>query len=207
MRLTPSCDPIVVDLSYPVPVSDRIKLGAMPRDYFDQDPRPSVGQGTCANGACSHLPQEIWDNQPRTDAQGQPLLRTVNEHLEGRPASVVGSFLGYGAAAGLAGALVGGVLGWVAAGQPLLGAAGGAALVGISVGALMAQKASHDRVALEWRPHAIVTQEMTGYRETVTPGQHGGQSGYFHRFQPTISRQVVGTYQTPHIVHVEEPSR
>ncbi len=84
---------------------------------------------------------------------------------------------------------------------------GGAALAGISVGAVMANKASHDRVALEWRPHAIVTQEMTGYRETVTPGQHNGQSGYFHRFQPTITREVVGTYQTPHIVHVEEPSR
>ncbi len=193
--------PISVDLSYPVPVTERVKLGGTPRDYFDNDPRPVVGEASCDNGACANLPQERWQTLPRLTPEGQPLMRTVNQHLEGRPASPLWSFVGYGAAAGLAGAVVGGVLGGLLAGQPVLGAAAGAAAVGIPVGGLMAHRASQDRVALEWRPHAIVTEQMTGYRESVTPGQFNGQSGYYHRFEPVISRQIVGTYQTPHIVH------
>jgi hypothetical protein len=198
---------ISLDLSYTVPVKDRLKLGGTPRDYFDQSPTPSVGEATCANGACANLPQETWINQPRLTATGEPVLRTVNEHVEGHPASVLWNSLGYGAAAGLAGAVVGGVLGYLTAGQPLVGAAAGAALAGVSVGAVMGQKASQDRVALEWRPHAIVTEQMTGYRETVTPGNLNGQSGYYHRFQPIISRQIVGTYQTPHVVHYTEKEK
>lgn len=204
MVLTTRRESISLDLSYPVPVSDRTRLGGMPRDYFDSDPKPGVGQGSCENGGCAHLPQEVWDTQPRTDAQGRPVMRTVSQHVEAHPASVLGAFLGYGALAGLAGAVVGGVLGYLAAGQPALGAAGGFATAGVAVGGWMANRAGKDRVKLEWRPHPIVSQEMTGYRETVTPGQLHGQSGYYHRFQPIIERQVVGSYQTPHVVHYEE---
>lgn len=198
--------PISVDLNYPVPVTDRVKLGGTPRDYFDQDPS-GHGEVSCKNGVCASLPQGLWQDQPRLDDAGQPVVRTVTQHVEGRPASVPGSFLGYGALGGLAGGLVGGVLGWLVAGQPALGAAGGAALVGVSVGALMARRASQDRVALEWRTHPIVVQDMTGYRETVTPGQHNGRQGYYHRFEPIVARQIVGSYQTPHVVHYTEKEK
>ncbi len=195
--------PIDVTLTYDVPVLEHRLLGGTLRDFFDQNPNTTTPPTPCANNACAGLPQQIWRTEP-VESGGKAVMRSVTERLHDRPKSALLHGLGYGAA----GAAVGGAFGWIVGGflgAPALGAALGATVLGGGVGLSSAAAVAGDRVRLEWEARPIVTERLGGYRETVTAGTLHGRPGFYHRFQPDLQMQVLGTYQVPRIVHYEEP--
>lgn len=198
----PSREPIRQDLDYQVPLTDRVKLGGTPRDYFDANPQPAADLVPCSGGACSALPQEVWVTNPLLSASGAPLLESVHESVDARAASPLLNGLGWGAAGAALGGIVGAVVG-VFLGSPGVGASVGAALTAPLAGAVAARSAARDQVALEWVERPIVQTDLTGYRERVSPGRLHGKDGYFHRFEPVLASRPLGTYHTPQIVHSE----
>lgn len=196
--------PISAVLTYKQPVTRRQQVGSLPRDYFDQNAQPEQPRVPCANGACANLPREVWRPVPVTDGQGQPVMQEVTRHFQARPASPVLHALGWGAAAGLAGAAAGGLLG-AALGNPALGAVAVGACAALAAGFVGARHAAADRIKLVWEEHQVAMPRMEAYTEDVTPGRLNGRSGYFHRFHPEVSETVLTTYQVPKIVHYREP--
>lgn len=195
--------PISVVLTYKQPVTRRRQVGSLPRDYFDQNAQAEQPRVPCERGACQNHPREVWRQVPLTDEQGQPVMQEVTRHFEARPASPVLHALGWGIAAGLAGAAVGGLLG-AALGNPALGAIAIGTSAALAAGAVGARKAAADRIKLVWEEHQVAMPRMEAYQETVSPGRLNGRDGYFHRFHPEVSETVLTTYQVPKIVHYRE---
>ncbi|MCE7869217.1 hypothetical protein DYH09_02440 [bacterium CPR1] len=202
MKVAEGKQPISVDLKYTLPVYDRVQLGTMPKDYFDQSPTPAIGEVHFGDAPPPEHPFAVFRQLPRLNPDGTPLVETRIEHLEGAPKNVLHTGLAWGAGAALGGALVGGALGlWL--GHPILAATAGALVVGTGVGLWQAKEANKDRVALVWRPHPIETHQMKGFRELVTAGKQNGQDAYYHHFEPILDTRLVGNYQTPHIEHYQ----
>lgn len=198
----PSREPIRQDLDYAVPLTERVKLGGTPRDYFDANPLPAADLVPCTGGGCAALPQEVWVTNPLVSSSGAAIMAPVHERVEARAASPLLNGLGWGVAAGLVGGLVGAVAG-LAFGAPGVAAAVAASVSGGVAGVAAARAASRDLVSLEWVERPIVQTTLTGYRESVAPGRLHGRDGYFHRFEPVLAASTLGTYHTPQIVHSE----
>lgn len=194
--------PIRVDLKFERPVLDRTELGTMPKDYFDQNPQPAVGEVHFGDAPPPSHPFPVLRDLPRLTPEGQPMMVEETRHLEGAPKNVLMTGLAWGGGAAVAGALVGAGLGAVI-GHPVLGATLGGLALGAGVGLWQAKEANKDRVALVWQPHIIETHKMTGFRELVTAGNQNGQKAYYHHFEPILETRAVGTYQTPHIEHYQ----
>ncbi len=190
--------PISQDVTYQIPVTERVKIGSVPRDYFDQNSTPSTPYTPCENGACENHPRGVWADQPLRNTDGTPVMRSVTRHIEASPASTTWAFVGWGAAAGLAGALTGALVQ-----GPFLSATLGIG-GGLVAGYLAADHASKDRVALVWDDKPVVNSTMAGYEEQVSPGRLHGESGYFHRYMADVDREVLTTYRTPRVVHYRE---
>ncbi len=194
--------PIFVDLKYQTPILDKTRLGSMPQDFFDQNPRPAIGEVHFGDAPPPEHPFAVYRNLPRLTPEGLPMMLDQQEHLEGAPKNVVKTGLIWGGGAAAAGALVGAGLGALI-GHPAIGATVGGLIAGSGVGLWMAKEANKDRVALVWKPHVIETHEMKGFRENVTAGELHGQKSYYHHFEPILETRAVGTYQTPHVEHYE----
>lgn len=190
--------PISQDVTYQVPVTERLKIGSVPRDYFDQNADPGTPYTPCENGACENNPRGVWVTQPLKNSDGTPMMRTVTRHIEARPASTTWAFVGWGAAAGAAGALAGALIqGGLMSATLGIGA-------GLVAGYLGAQHAEKDRVALVWDDKPVVSSDMAGYQEHVSPGRLHGESGYFHRYVADVETEVLTTYRIPRVVHYRE---
>ncbi len=198
-----STEPIARDVTFQVPVTERLKIGSMPRDYFDQNPDAVSPFVPCENGACENLPQGVWREQTLLDGGGEPQMRTVTRYFEATPANPVWASFTWGAVGGVVGAVVGGLVGAlignVGAGALVLGVAG----AGLS-GYVAAEEAAKDRVALVWDDNPIVHHTMEGYHERVARGSLGGERGFYHRHLPQVDSAILGTYQTPRVVHYRE---
>ncbi|MEW6283392.1 MAG: hypothetical protein AB1758_32585 [Candidatus Eremiobacterota bacterium] len=202
MRVEEGKQPISVDLTYPVPVRDRVRLGSMPQDYFDQSPVPAIGEVHFGDGPPPEHPFPVYRDLPRQNPDGTPVMETKSEHLEGAPKNVLYTGLAWGAGAAVGGALLGGALGlWL--GHPAVGATLGGLALGAGVGLWQAKEANKDRVALVWRPHPIETSRMTGFRENVTRGEQNGRDAFYHHFEPITETTRLGDYRTPHIEHYQ----
>lgn len=194
--------PINVTVKYEKPILDRTQLGTMPRDYFDQNPQPAIGEVHFGEQPPPQHPFAVLRDLPRLTPEGEPMMLEQQEHLQGAPKDVLKTGLLWGGGALAAGALVGAGLG-LFIGHPVLGASLVGVAAGAGVGLWQAKEANKDRVALVWRPHVIETHKMTGFKENVTAGNQNGYKAYYHHFEPIFETRAVGTYQTPHIEHYQ----
>ena len=174
------------DVTYDRPVFQRTKVGATPRDYFNQGPKP-------ADTPPASLPQEIWVDQPVR-------MESVTRHIEEAPYSPVLRGLGMGTLGAFVGGFTGALAG-LALAHPGAGLAVGATLLGGAGAYLGAKSAVGDQVSLQWEPQQVFSKTMTGYEEQVSPGTFQGREGFYHRFEPNFETQLFAEYQTPKVVH------
>lgn len=196
--------PISVDLTYSVPITEHRHLGGTPRDYFDSNPAPGADQVSCKDGQCANLPQEVWDTLPVQTPDGKPVMRAITDHLSDAPRSPLLHGLTSGLGFGIGGAIVGGLAGALLGGNSMACAIGGAVTAGIVGGGLAAHAVQGDRIRLVWDTYDITTEHLNGYHEAVEPGTMDGQKGYFHRFSPVLQSENLGSYKTPRIEHFKD---
>lgn len=211
-----------VDITYQAPDQIETRLGSIPEDYESwtgwerRDHIYFRGDHREASNPYGRS-DSIWRPQPTYNEDGTPRLKEVTRTIVAEPKSTVTNPLMYGLGGAAVGGLLGAVVGMAAGFSPGLGAGIGAGVGAIGGGVYGYRDAETDRVRLEWQETNITEKELEGYIHDVDEDRryvcrgHGRDrhcrwevDDYEHEFTPIISKDVVGTYHRPVVVHYKD---
>lgn len=206
--------------SYDRPVTNRERLGGVPRDHYEASrlPRHGLGKVDRRPGA-EGGPVDVYRDVPLYDENGEPRMENVTVTLTEEAYEPKRRGLGCGFVGAVAGALGAATL--LAAGPVGIAvAAGVGALAGKALGNSTAEG---DEVQEVWEDRTIVHPHMEGHTEYTIPvpdferrcsvDENGerdcsveitGIRGYYHHHRPDIREDEVGSYTEPTLQHTRK---
>lgn len=194
-----------VSVTYDAPVTEQVELGRIPVDYVTFG---SAGYTETVTYGPDSPKLTVNPNGESRAVMASRLVRgaeglrwerrTVN--LVAEPTSKLATASKWAALGALAGAVAGAAVGLVLGGAVMAAvvAGGAAAVAGAALGY---RSASSDRVSLEWQARPIQNLELTGFVHRVNTSSFKGRTTQHHSHEPSLSRENLGWYYEPVVVH------